>query len=188
MDHASSLASSPNFSPDASTPRQSTSKSSRLSSPDSSPTSSLSGSASRSKAPRLSLSSSDNSTPSPCSAGSGAAPQGSVGSLFDDADGLRLANVTEYICTSRLARAAGLYADEPANLRKLHRVLAASSNVKAAAIWFAEDPSRGSCPSALQGQEIGELKVTYSPSDSSPSKDAMLMGRAFLGYPSSRAT
>ena len=72
--------------------------------------------------------------------------------------------MTEYICTSRLARAAGLYADEPANLRKLHRVLAASSNVKAAAIWFAEDPSRGSCPSALQGQEIGELKVTYSPS------------------------
>ena len=71
--------------------------------------------------------------------------------------------MTEYICTSRLARAATLLSDDSVKLAAVKAVLTASQNIMPAEQWFAADPTRGSCPHSLAGQMIGELHVTYPP-------------------------
>ena len=71
--------------------------------------------------------------------------------------------MTEYICTSRLARSAILYRDRNQELAKVNSILAAAHNLMPAERWYASDPARGACPRSLTGQIIGELDVTYPP-------------------------
>ena len=88
----------------------------------------------------------------------------SVASLFHDPnDYSRPSNVTEYICTSRLARAATLLPNDSVKRTAVNAVLAASQNLMPAEQWFAADPARGACPHSLTGQMIGELHVVYPP-------------------------
>ena len=81
--------------------------------------------------------------------------------IFAGVDFERPTDAVEYICTSRLARAKGLYADEPALATAVQKVLDVVGNIMPAEAWYAADAARGACPASLAGQQIGELKVEY---------------------------